>query len=77
MISNSNYNTYNESTSSLMNAASDSNKYIKSEDFLYLFDSETIGMGEATFHSDRSNVPLPMVAKSKKTTKSFDVLYFS
>ena len=41
---------------------------------LVFFDLETIGMGEATLHSRRSNVLLPMVSKSKKTAKQNDGL---
>ena len=51
------------------------NKYNKSNEFLSFFDFETIGMDEATFHSDRSNVLLPVVSKSKKHKNSFDLLY--
>ena len=75
MNSDYNFNKYNKSNKFLMNCDENYNKYSKSNEFLNFFDFETIGMDEATFHSDRSNVLLPMVSKSKKPKHSFDLLY--
>ena len=75
MNSDYNFNKYNKSHGFLMNCDWNFNKYNKSHEFLSFFDFETIGMDEATFHSDRSNVLLPVVSKSKKPRNSFDLLY--
>ena len=50
------------------------NKCNKPNEFLIVFDFETIGMDDATFNSDILNVRLPMVLKLNKFRNAFELL---